>query len=451
MKLVDMEQLFEMINYWNHPHFATLDYKNWFYQIGLPANLRKLFSIATKSAAYQMAVWPQGFSWSPFVAQAIAWSIVLQEQDQHVQIIPSDTKSTPRWATVYIQSRVIGFVTIWYDNILVVAGEEHHRDRINEIIVRASARCKAIIKESTNSSGTVTYAGITFASQGSWQHAKRASWEPWDHSVSPNSKTLRELARILGILARDWYVAGEPSQSTFAYIQCAREVGKLSSSRNKWDEPARWEQDMLRHWETTRQLYESIRTEQRWRQRKLQMREQDQNALIWLASDANLTKGAWMNLKTGVHEQWRWSHSDMEITDEEQPREDQHHINALEILAALNGVYKVIQENLCNTTIVMAIDNTTACRAIKAGYYGWNPAINARLVEMTLTLSEKRMRIHPVWVPSEVQPADPLTRDKPIDGQRIERSIELMEKDLQLRDRLASEEAIKAWRNHLQT
>jgi hypothetical protein len=393
---------------------------------------------------HEAIVWPQGYTWSPFVSQATAWSIILQERDESIEIIPTrERESTPRYACIYQKGIHVGFLTIWYDNFLVVASSEQARNDIASLIKRASDRCNASIKESIMSHNEVTYGGIDFSINGGWKHSKKNLWDPWPPSIAPSDLTARQLAHFLGIFARDWYVSGTPNQGTFAFIQCARNLGRRMAQSSSWDKPQQWNDHEVELWKEVQERYETIRTDDTVKFRTLK-KASEIAPDFWAASDATPSLGAWVTWKNDEQlsitgrSVWRW---DCTISSE---AEDQM-INILEIRAALSVINQWMAQDVADQTMVIAIDNTTAARAIRSGYYGWDPIVNLELVEMTLTAQTKNITIWPVWVPSEDQPADPLTRGREIDGERLRRGMERMEKELSESERLVDERDREVW------
>jgi len=74
-------------------YFWSCDLKHWFYQISIHENLWRLFVVRARrdSYFYFMRVLPQGWSWSPYIAQCIAWSIILYQRSTSNRCIQSQT------------------------------------------------------------------------------------------------------------------------------------------------------------------------------------------------------------------------------------------------------------------------------------------------------------------------------------------------------------------------
>jgi len=95
------------------------------------------------------------------------------------------------------------------------------------------------------------------------------------------------------------------------------------------------------------------------------------------------------------------------------PLESQLHINALEILAVAKAISAW---NLTNTSITIAIDNTTAIAAISkrfSGSFMIYEAISSVLVK------SRNNDFSCVYIPSGKNPADSLSRGAPVDSAKV--------------------------------
>ena len=136
-------------------HFWTADFKHWFYQIRICYKLREFF--VTKCSVLQgkrrrtffrrMKVLPQGWSWSPFIAQSLGWSVIMYRHSPELEDLfnekalrssielPSfiEHRSSPN-------SDPLATVFLWYDNILVCGNS---KDAVREDFEVHSRQCRA--------------------------------------------------------------------------------------------------------------------------------------------------------------------------------------------------------------------------------------------------------------------------------------------------------------------
>ena len=96
------------------------DFRHWFHQIGAPDWMQRLFGIRHKGEMYSWRSLPMGWSWSPYFAQACAWSFLTYRKDGESALLEEEVfkgeKGMPRWA----RTPQGGFVTVYYDNFIVV-------------------------------------------------------------------------------------------------------------------------------------------------------------------------------------------------------------------------------------------------------------------------------------------------------------------------------------------
>ena len=58
--------------------FLTADIRHFFHQIRIPTAVGRLFSIKCKNETFELQVLPMEFSWAPYLAQCLAWIVVLE-------------------------------------------------------------------------------------------------------------------------------------------------------------------------------------------------------------------------------------------------------------------------------------------------------------------------------------------------------------------------------------
>ena len=108
--------------------YWTADLKHWFYQIPIHERLRNFFAVKLGGRecggrGWRMKVLPQGWSWSPYFAQCIAWSLILYHEANEAPMY--DLKDLPpdgppsQLPIRNARGEVIGWIFLWYDNILI--------------------------------------------------------------------------------------------------------------------------------------------------------------------------------------------------------------------------------------------------------------------------------------------------------------------------------------------
>jgi hypothetical protein len=129
------------------------DLRHWFHQIPAPGWMRRLFGIRARQAAggFQDYVWtsiPMGWSWSPLIAQGVAWTFLMfrEETDPRVffeEAAFTGTTGLPTFVNVIdpVTKEIKGFATVYYDNYLIMCWDS---DLLNAIEQRLKANEKAL-------------------------------------------------------------------------------------------------------------------------------------------------------------------------------------------------------------------------------------------------------------------------------------------------------------------
>ena len=157
----------------------------------------------------QAFIWrslPMGWSWSPVIAQACAWSFLAFRDNQETALIPdaafSEHMGLPRWVATEAGP---GFATVYYDNFLIVTA-----DRSQAIAWQARIDRNRL---STQAGGVnVEIKGATGKSQ--LIFAALCSGRPIFRV--DQGRTLLEMARVVGGLGRGGWPGLEPTDLYFS-------------------------------------------------------------------------------------------------------------------------------------------------------------------------------------------------------------------------------------------
>ena len=134
MNIPDIPRLIEEVNAEcgdRGASFVSGDFRHWFHQLPLEEKLQRYFGLAYRETDGKIAVttcllWttlPMGWSWSPAIAQAAAWTVLAHVEDnQHKYIRLKGLRQPPMFTKLYNrQGCAVGFVTVYIDNYLVVS------------------------------------------------------------------------------------------------------------------------------------------------------------------------------------------------------------------------------------------------------------------------------------------------------------------------------------------
>ncbi len=231
--------------------FITIDYRHWFHQIklhNLPIGVKIRDQGALRYFAYQTL--PMGLSWSPFLAETVAWASILFRTAQQKELFEvPQSRRTPRFVPL---KDLDGFACIMYDNIIIVASADERSkddpkffstskllqyvDRIMGNGKTLGVRCKVaeafcppstptggvmerftFVKDSNsvkltrdragnrlpNGQGNPTILGVEFFSTGStlqWRHAEKRVTKAKTLAQKPSRWTPREIAKRVGLV-----------------------------------------------------------------------------------------------------------------------------------------------------------------------------------------------------------------------------------------------------------
>jgi hypothetical protein len=239
LKLIEKEQLFFLLRFFRDPFFATGDLRHWFYQLSLPPEVREAFTLRVNRRTRRMTCWPMGFSWSPIVAQAITM-IILREAAVRAGFSVDGVKEEsppPYWVVRSgAKRKIVAFLIGYYDNILIISGNEWTRDNLTSAVKSACKDAGAELKgEIVTSKGETEMLGLRFRSANWrvwWEHAaeNKARWAQAKPPV-----TYRDMAGLIGVILWDWSVRGSPLGAVRDTIAAAEEIGAICSFSEKWD------------------------------------------------------------------------------------------------------------------------------------------------------------------------------------------------------------------------
>jgi hypothetical protein len=144
-----LEQILQLMDRWGRIVCVGGDFRHWFHQLKAPKSLQCLFGLQLGTTRYCWTSLPMGWSWSPWLAQAVAWSIVSQREKQEPSLVKEEPLRSgtglPRWLPTTSGK---GFVVVYYDNYLMVTGCENEARAFEKRML--SERRGAKIKEGSS-------------------------------------------------------------------------------------------------------------------------------------------------------------------------------------------------------------------------------------------------------------------------------------------------------------
>ena len=453
-------------------HVYGGDFRHWFHQIPTPSWLQQLFGIRAHVPASwtgkkkkadrngnvkEDVVWralPMGWSWSPVLAQAVAWSYLTYRCDaQEPCFFDEDAFRGNRLpTTIRVRNpetgEFCGFATVYYDNFLIMCTDGNLLNQIRARLLRNSELLQVLIKEgseihcnkATFCSKGFDYLGVHFqgvrkrdrdASGGTigsrsglitgieWYPTKTEEWEKGASSINQRIRTrqeitLREAATLIGQAVFALTMAPQGLRRTPqapALLRAAREVGILAHQRKDWDslvqDAPSWLEDISSIWEAALQLSERGK-----HYRATFGSDQGFKAPTFrhiLTTDASTSTGlGWASFLydeaglTEETEQHVCGGRNLEAFERDQD------IYILEVKAALEGLRAWCLKNPGSERVCLVVDNSGAAFTLRNGY-------TSNALAMSLLLDERYVdclaRVEDViLVISEDNPSDCCSR-----------------------------------------
>lgn len=441
IKFTRIEEIFEFFRFFDVTHVVTADFRHWFYQIPLAKGMRGLFSVACGTEWWQLKVWAMGFSWSPFVAQSISMWIGHEaiKGAGFFPLAPTDNQRVPppfwiltdRPLETYrnlSRERVVGFLTFWYDNLLLVTGDAETAKSVTAQLKVQAQKVHAIWKSKKGAAETddphftatvdnAEFLGIHFERQQgnwNWKHMDK-NIDLWRGLAQPTTPTWRWAAQIAGILTWEWTVSNAKRDRMHKIFKIVRSIGKQKLHGSAWDQPFTCKK-------SSAILSSALEAclHNSWKRQFRKVRDLFTQK-IWLATDAMEKRGAavWLDGTTGAERRYliinfptmprllHWG-------DDDEEKEDWS-INWKETYSALYAL-KAMTDNMENHTLVtLATDNTSAAAVLRRRAIPWCDQLERLLLEVEAAFSKKNSDFRVFYVPGIDQAADERSRGKPTD------------------------------------
>ena len=123
------------------------DFRHWFHQLEAPEWMQRLFCLRHNETTLAWRSMPMGWSWSPFFAQAAAWSFLAHRAEGEAALLDESVfkkgHGLPRW----VRTPQGGFVTVYYDNFIVVTPDANELAAWESRVETNAERLHVVIKE----------------------------------------------------------------------------------------------------------------------------------------------------------------------------------------------------------------------------------------------------------------------------------------------------------------
>ena len=392
---------------WKSGFGYSVDLRHMFFQIPVGPHLANFFTVRCRRKGghtYQSNVLPMGWSWSPHIAQCLAWGLVLGQLPPSLQAMVREDQwagdTPPAYVPLYdVAGREVGLIVVWYDNFLVLGEDEgtvaEWKDHIEKRAAFCDARWKTPV-EKRQVERSVEFLGLRFRHEPrgwQWQHLNT---EKWEREV-PETQTRRFFARLVGVVMWDATVSGRGPSADQECVDVLRKISAGVVSRSSWGErvtvTAEEAAVLQRRMATIHAKDEAGDT--MW----FRGSSTGNEGYVWMASDASDTTMAFVHLTPeGASLPTPAWHEDAKA----------RHIYFKEMEAARAAVEWACHQ-FPGHVVVLATDNMAVFWAIKRGYTQVKGA-QEDVRRINKALHEARCELEAVLVPGKWNVADQPSR-----------------------------------------
>lgn len=445
--------------------YWTCDYKHWFYQITIPDIMQKLFGVRVTGRVHGALTWlmvvlPMGWSWSPYIAQSLGWSLILfHAPDEkglpfHMADLPKD--GPPRKMPIRNKEGVrTGWAFLWIDNILLCGTSQRDIELWSAHIIRTCAHvnCKFSNPDSSSKeldfvpsykcSRTVEYVGVVAT------HDVQRKKSSWRHKPSKYAKvrmllktlegplplTPRVIAAIIGYVIWDGMVSLTRLCHLRECIDITHVYSSSITSPKDWDSPI--ELNAPSRAVLKAALTNILRSEENPFTLKA-IEDASADAPIFLCSDASDDLWGIVKMEPTLEESKApesWDGGKFPAVA--YPGQENWRIEIKELYAAVLAVEKWSSPT---TNVVLGIDNTIARAWIRNGHVNDNPLANTLLKR--LEAAPKRS-LQTYFIYSEDNLADDPSRARVLSQDRFDNTWAIISGDAIYANRVDEASAAK--------
>jgi len=251
---------------------SVADIRHWFHQIPVKSRLRDFFGIKCDNRTYSYNVLPMGWSHSPWICQALAWTVILHALSKvsgiHWEPLGNEL---PNYLVLRNdKEELVGYVCLYYDNIGLFTSESQVADMAIRRLKAAFNHANITMKQNfepfiasrlyvrSQSFQGFEYLGVQFGIIDDnlvWRIAP----ERIKHEVLQLNAMLapRYVARLVGTLVWHYTVQRRPLCGLADILDILRAVSNAAGEARSWDVPCMTLED------TTK-----VRIQQEWEQYK---------------------------------------------------------------------------------------------------------------------------------------------------------------------------------------
>lgn len=249
LRLWNVEGLLYLLSSMTTYFTLDLDFVNWFYQIPVGEHIRRVMALVRPGHKWlylALCVLCMGWSWSPFLAQALAWTIILhREEDEPALGVPESVFSAdipPHMINLTSNDgSSIGFITCIYDNILIVVNSSEMRDQWVKRINRNMRYFNAKPKYLNTGEGNIDFNGVEIEKirNGIRWRINTATFNSWSERLNDTSLRITgaNVAAIQNTVVC-FHVTRRTNLRTMARLfKMTRPILRTLDTKSSWKKP----------------------------------------------------------------------------------------------------------------------------------------------------------------------------------------------------------------------
>lgn len=407
---------------------VTGDIRHFFHQIEIGADVSRLFGVRGYGVNARWATLPMGHSWAPVLAQTLGWALLLHREEDERPLADEtamQTEHLPSFVNVMESGHQVGFLTLYYDNYIMVTTSEAAARAFDQRLKRNSKLFNIELKEHFLFSpkllrtGECIYLGIQISqavkrtrnfTQGTfmWRHAT-AKFNKMEETMKKRPRSRRELARMVGLLV--WRMTVRVD----TLIPIADALNVLRRYQGEWDALiALSEEDF-------QTLWSCYSPDNVW----LSFNDLE-NEIIHAASDASDNGWGYVIYKNiGDEMSFTATNGTWPVAQKKS------HIFLKEAWAAIKTTRKILAERTSSraSLIILGVDNTAVVAALER-MWSTNEVISSDLSRLSRDLRSSNVTLRPVSIRTHVNVADQPSRGESVDPERLVRTFDCLQEPI---------------------
>ncbi len=136
--------------------FVSGDFRHFFHQLEVSESSSSLFGLALAGKGkvgprfFRYRGMPMGWCFSPIIAQSVSWAVLThheREEKNYFEIPETGLENPPMFLFIKDGEKIVGLMTVYYDNYLVCTADDQMAKDISARILRNAKHFGVVIKE----------------------------------------------------------------------------------------------------------------------------------------------------------------------------------------------------------------------------------------------------------------------------------------------------------------